>query len=69
MLFYKRRTEGKRVPEKLNRSLSVSFEEEVKEGHRRFREPQHTNQSKMDIDSNRIDEEKEEVKDGEVSRM
>lgn len=64
-MFYQRKTEGKRgIPDILNRSLSVSFDEEVKEGHHKFR-----NQS-IDVDTNRIEEEREEDQvneDGEVS--
>ena len=66
-MFYQRKTEGKRgIPDVLNRSLSVSFEEEVKEGHHKFRK------QSMDVDSNRIEEESEEDQvneDGEVSLL
>jgi ubiquitin carboxyl-terminal hydrolase 4/11/15 len=57
VLFYQRRTEGKRVPQ-VNRSLSVSFDEEVKEGQKKFHKGQVT--QSMDVGSNKIEEEEEE---------
>ena len=57
MLFYARQSEGRRVSGLLNRSLSVSFEEEVKAGKQRFREK--SDSQSMDMDTNRIEEEEE----------
>ena len=72
VLFYHRRTEGRPAGRsELNRSLSVSFEEEVKKGSR-FRPSNETPQlaESMEVDqedSNKIAEERQKEID-EVSR-
>ena len=57
-MFYRRCTEGKRVARSLDRSLSVSFDEELQESKRKFRQKQ--NSQSMEVDTNRIEEDKEE---------
>ena len=52
-----RQSEGRRISGSLNRSLSVSFEEEVKAGKQRFCEK--SDSQSMDMDKNRIEEEEE----------
>ena len=42
VLFYRRCTEGKRAVGSLDRSLSVSFDEELKESKRKFRQKQNS---------------------------
>ena len=52
-MFYQRKTEGgMRRPEPLNRSLSVSFDEEVKEGSKRLQKKQQSNQSDSIVEEN-----------------
>ena len=75
VLFYHRRTEGRPTRAQLNRSLSVSFAEEVKKG-QRFRPstetPQLTESMEVDKeDSNKIAEENQkevEVRERELCR-
>ena len=57
MLFHACQSEGRRVSGLLNRSISVSFEEEVKAGKKRFREK--SDSQSMDMDTNRIKGEEE----------
>ncbi|XP_011409062.2 PREDICTED: ubiquitin carboxyl-terminal hydrolase 15-like [Amphimedon queenslandica] len=64
LLFYQRKTEGRRKPEPLNRSLSVSFDEEVKEENIKFQKKQQ--QQQQSKQANLIKEEAEENQDGEV---
>ena len=61
-MFYRRCTEGKRVARSLDRSLSVSFDEELQESKRKFRQKQ--NSQSMEVDTNRIEEDKEEEEGG-----
>ena len=63
VLFYRRCTEGKRAAGSLDRSLSVSFDEELRESKCKFRQKQ--NSQSMEVDTNRIEEDKEEEGEGE----
>ncbi len=56
LLFYARQSDGRDTRKRgVDRSLSVSFEEEVEIGSQKFRE-RHDSQS-MEMDPNRIEEE------------
>ena len=71
VLFYRRRTEGTRIPPQLNRSLSVSYAEEMRERGKKFRGAPSASSDSMELDSNKIeeaDEEKGETVDAEVQR-
>ena len=69
MLFYRRRTEGTRASPQLNRSLSVSDVEEMKEREQKFQRAPLVSSDSMKVDSNEseeADEEEEEFVDAEV---
>ena len=60
MLFYRRRTEGTRASPQLNRSLSVSYAEEMRERGKKFRGAPSASSDSMEVDSNKIEEANEE---------
>ena len=64
--------EGTRATPQLNRSLSVSYAEEMRERGKKFRRGPSAGSDSMEVDTNKIeetDEEKGEAVDAEVSRL
>lgn len=60
MLFYRRRTEGTRATPHLDRSLSVSYAEEMTERGKKFRGAPSACSDSMEVDTNKIEEISEE---------